>query len=361
MKLSPSTYWRSMASGADTSVAARITRTLFIPLSAVYAIVQNLRVALFASGILRSKKLPRPVISVGNIAVGGTGKTPVTAYVAGFLLAEGLRVAVLSRGYGGSSEGQTRIVSDGKDILLSAHECGDEPFLLASTIPGLMVIIGADRYEAGRLAMEQLSPDVFLLDDGYQHLRLQRDLNILLLDYTRPYGNGWCLPAGLLREPRQSINRADLVILTRSPDGAVAQVAGSDIQSCCASHHLNDLVPLGGGPPHDFASLAGRKILAVAGIAEPESFFAGLRESGMYLVETVILPDHTAYDTVTLNEISDTYRLSGADLVVTTEKDGVKLATIPHALSEKILLCRLTLQLVDPAPVVASLRNLLQK
>ena len=350
-----------MASGADSSAAARTIRALLILPSVVYAIIQQLRTALFVRGILRSRKLPRPVISVGNIAVGGTGKTPVTAYVAGLLQAEGLRVAVLSRGYGGNSEGEVRIVSDGNEILLSAHECGDEPFLLASTIPGLMVIIGADRYEAGRLAMERLRPDVFLLDDGYQHQRLQRDLNILLLDYTRPYGNGWCLPAGLLREPRQAVNRADLVIHTRSPDGAVAQVAGPGIQSCCASHHLNDLIPLGGGPPLEFSFLAGRKVLAVAGIAEPESFFDGLRERGLNLVWTMIFPDHAGYDTATLNEITDRYRSTGADLVVTTEKDGVKLATIPHPLAEKILLCRLTLKLVDPAPVAASLRNLLQK
>ena len=133
-----STHWRNMANGTRSSVLDRLLLALLIPLALVYALVQRLRAALYRAGMLKNRRLPRPVISVGNITVGGTGKTPVTALIARMLLERGARVAVLSRGYGGAREGTTAIVSDGSRILLTAEECGDEPYLLASTVPGLM-------------------------------------------------------------------------------------------------------------------------------------------------------------------------------------------------------------------------------
>ena len=169
-----------------------------------YGELLRVRAWAYATGLLPSRRLGRPVISVGNITVGGTGKTPMTALIARYLMGQGKRVAVLSRGYGGTSRGEARIVSDGSKLLLSASEAGDEPYLLAKELPGLMVVIGHDRYEAGRLAERELNPDLFILDDGFQHLRLQRDLNILLLDGRNPFGNGLTLPAGLLREPRSA-------------------------------------------------------------------------------------------------------------------------------------------------------------
>jgi tetraacyldisaccharide 4'-kinase len=253
-----------------------------------------------------------------------------------------------------------RIVSDGKEMMLSAHECGDEPYLLASTIPGLMVVIGADRYAAGILAMEHLRPDVFLLDDGFQHLRLHRDLNILLMDYARPFGNGWCLPSGLLREPKSAALRADLVIYTRCPVGARVTQVVPGRPSTCARHQLVDLVPMAGGEYFDYCTLHGRNVLAFAGIAEPNTFFDGLRAHGVNLVATICFPDHTVYDHETLDEIAEVFRSCGADMAITTEKDGVKLAAIPHALLEKILLSRLTLEFENPMLLSQSLSNLLQ-
>jgi tetraacyldisaccharide 4'-kinase len=277
------------------------------------------------------------------------------------LLDQGWRVAVLSRGYGGSCEGEVRIVSDGKEILLSARECGDEPFLLASTIPGLMVVMGADRHAAGQLAMERLQPDVFLLDDGFQHLQLQRDLNILLLDYARPFGNGCCLPAGLLREPRSAVDRADLVIHTRCPEAATVVTKVSGKPSCAARHVLKDLVPFNGGGALGFEALRGKKVLACAGIAEPEGFFEELRARGVTVVAALSFPDHVAYDDAGMNHIASTFRNCGADLLLTTEKDGVKLYDLPSDLLKKTMLCRLTLQIDNPTPLADALRNLLQK
>jgi tetraacyldisaccharide 4'-kinase len=270
-------------------------------------------------------------------------------------------VAVLSRGYGGSCEGQVKIVSDGKKIFLSANECGDEPFLLARSIPGLMVVIGSDRHAAGLLAMEHLAPDVFLLDDGFQHLRLHRDLNILLVDYSRPFGNGWTLPAGLLREPIPAARRADLVIRTRCPDNAVAASPVTARPHCCARHLLGAAVPLAGGEPLPFAALLGKKLLAFAGIAEPDLFFTGLREQGLDLAATINFPDHVDYTAASIQKIAALFMTSGAEFSITTEKDGVKLTTLPRELSGKMLLARLDLAIDDPTPLTVLLRNLLQK
>ena len=350
-----------MASGACVDPAARLLRFFLVPLALLYGLFQCLRAGLYQSGTLSSKRLPRPVISVGNIAVGGTGKTPVTAYIARLLLGQGLRVAVLSRGYGGSREGQTTVVADGKSLLLSADECGDEPFLLASTIPGLMVVIGPDRHTAGLLALDSLNPDVFLLDDGFQHLRLQRDLNILLVDYKHPFGNGWTLPAGLLREPPSAARRADLVIQTRCPAGAEVAELVPGRPHCSARHLLGDAIPLVGGEVLRLEALRGKKLLAFAGIAEPEGFFAGLRALGLNLVATLNFPDHAVYDAVALAEIADRLRTSGANLAVTTEKDGVKLRTLSPDVAEKTVLACLELSFDDPTPLTSMLRNLLQK
>jgi tetraacyldisaccharide 4'-kinase len=355
------TYWRALASGQRNDLLSRLLRMVLVPASLVYALLQRLRADLYRSGALNARRLPRPVISVGNITVGGTGKTPVTAYIARQLLAQGVRVAVLSRGYGGSREGETAIVSDGVNILLSASECGDEPFLLARGIPGLMVIIGPDRFDAGLLALERLKPDIFLLDDGFQHLRLHRDLNLLLLDYTRPFGNGWTLPAGLLREPIRAANRADLVIRTRCPERAAAGVVLPGIPQCNARHLLGDAVPLDGGDAVQLDAMRGKKILAFAGIAEPGLFFDELRGRGLDLAATIDFPDHVAYGTAAVQRLTDKCAASGAEIILTTEKDGVKLMDMPAELRKITFLVQLELVMDDPAPLISLLRNLLQK
>jgi len=361
MKASFSAYWRGVASGTAQDAGSRFLRGLLVPASLVYALVQHLRTGMYRSGLLTTRKLGRPVISIGNITVGGTGKTPVTAHIARLIMGQGLKVAVLSRGYGGTLEGQTAIVSDGHGIILTPEQCGDEPFLLAKGVPGLAVVIGTDRHAAGQLALERCNPDVFLLDDGFQHQRLHRDLNILLLDCTRPFGNGWTLPAGLLRESKGAAGRADLVVLTRCPEGATAMSPVPGKPWCRARHDLGDLLPLTGGELLRFESLRNRKVVAFCGIADPQAFFEGLRGQGLQVVATRCFPDHVDYTAARLAEIEDLVKSSAADYAITTEKDGVKLGRLPGASAEKILLARLSLGIDEPAPLKELLFNLLQK
>lgn len=361
MNKSYHTYWRELASGSRTSLADYLVLLFLTPFAWLYSSALRLRAGLYRTGMLKTHLLPRPVVSIGNITVGGTGKTPVTAYIARFLLAQGYRVAVLSRGYGGSLEGQTCVVSDGAAIMLSAGECGDEPYLLASTVPGLMVVIGPDRYAAGQMAMQQLVPDIFLLDDGFQHLRLHRDLNILLMNFSRPFGNGWTLPAGILREPSTAVRRADLVIYTRAPEGSAIPRDTGATPRCLSSHTIADLLPLGGHSPVPFSRCSGHAVLAFAGIADPDSFFAGLRRKGLNLVHTISFPDHVVYDRVRCDEIAEAMRTSGADFLVTTEKDGVKLKGLSQKCKDRTLLARLELTIDNPALLKGLLNKLQQR
>ena len=353
-------YWRTLATGERINLLDQSLLAFLIPFALVYALVQRLRAVIYLTGIFKTKRLPRPVLSVGNLAVGGAGKTPVTAHIARFFMGEGRRVAILSRGYGGSLEGKTAIVSDGKTISLSPEQCGDEPYMLASTIPGLMVVIGANRYEAGALALEQFSPDIFILDDGFQHLRLHRDLNILLLDCARPFGNSRTLPAGILREPISAAKRADILIQTRCPEGQERAMFGESIPCYGSRHVISNIICINDGKALDLISLDKAKLLAFAGIANPEFFFDGLRKRGLNIATTLCFPDHARYDEKLFSKIEQTMLATGADYAITTEKDGVKLRNLSERFKHKILLAQLELRFSDPESFAEALRGALR-
>lgn len=346
-------YFRSLVSGARAGFADRLVLALLAAFSIPYGIVVRLRAYAYAHDILRVKRLSRPVISIGNLTVGGTGKTPMAALVARLLMARGKRVAVISRGYGGSREGETRIVSDGRTILLSAAEAGDEPVHLATSVPGLMTVIGTDRHAAGIMAQERLNPDVFILDDGFQHLRLHRDLNILLLDCRSPLGNGRMLPAGLLREPISALQRADLVVYTRC-SGAESPAVHGAITACRAGHVLAGIELLPGGERQSFEILHGRKGLAFAGIADPDAFFESLQREGLELVATVPFSDHCPYGEDEVTRLVDSYRTTGADYLITTGKDAVKLGSALGRLTT-VYAAVLEMRVADPGPLEAAI------
>lgn len=355
------TYFRELVAGSRQGLADRLLFAFLVLCSFPYALVMKLRAFGYRTGILPSRRLPRPVISVGNISVGGTGKTPTVLLIARHLLERGKRVVVLTRGYGGSLEGEIRIVSDGAQLLLSPEEAGDEPCLLASALPGLMVVMGPDRYRAGCLAMERLAPDIFLLDDGFQHQRLVRDLDILLLDGTRPFSTGRTLPAGLLREPPSAARRADLVIFTRST-GAVPDTGTlvRGIPLCTSRHRLERYMPLKGGEERPLTDLAGRRIIAFAGIADPAAFFNGLEEAGLPLVATLAFPDHTRYGKDELEALGRLKQDKKGNCLVTTAKDAVKLQPYRGILGD-CCVALLELRLNDPHLLAHALEHTLRE
>lgn len=349
--------FRNLVSGKRRGMLDRFFLALLTVLSVPYAMVVRLRAFAYAAGISRVNRLDRPVVSVGNLTVGGTGKTPMVALVARLFMARGKRVAVISRGYGGSLEGETHIVSDGSTVLLTAAQAGDEPVHLATAVPGLIAVIGTDRYAAGLLALERLNPDIFILDDGFQHLRLHRDLNILLMDCCAPLGNGRTLPAGLLREPPSAMKRADLVVYTRC-SGAQAPTVHGVIPACRAGHALTGVELLPGGERQQFNILHGRRGVAFAGIADPEVFFASLREEGVDLVATVSFDDHCRYGEQEVARLVAACRTAGADYLITTGKDAVKLGSVLRRLGN-VYAAVLEMRLLEPVIIERALNKIL--
>jgi tetraacyldisaccharide 4'-kinase len=303
---------------------------ILAPLSSLYGRLTSLRADWYASGRLAAEALPRPTISVGNLTFGGTGKTPFVAFLARRMRFEGWRPAVLSRGYGRRSRGVV-VVSEGAGPLVGAEQGGDEPVALASAEPGVVIVVGERRSEAARRAAE-LGADLFLLDDGFQHLAVRRDANLLLLDAADAFGGGRLPPGGRLREPVAAVRRADAFVFTRvdraSPARAVLETLSRLAPRVPIFHariRAAGLFDENGGPIAA-ESVAPRRLLAVCGVAHPESFSATLAELGLSPEERLDFRDHQRYGTRQLARIHAAAERSGASLLATTEKDSVKLA-----------------------------------
>lgn len=292
----------------------------------------QLRLIAYKVGLLRIKSLPVYVVSIGNITTGGTGKTPLAAMLAEWAGRNGFRVGILSRGYKGKRTQNTLVVSDGKKALASVDEAGDEPFLLARKLPSVPVLISKKRYRIGRLALKLFNSELLLLDDGYQHLSLNRDLNILLLDARRQFGNRSLLPLGPLREPVEQIKRADLIIITRCTD----QHPGDDLvdflrqgfpgRPIFRSGHFPDQVifPLIGKayPP---GILSGKKVVAFAGLANPDDFLEMVKDLGARVIHFEAFSDHHPFTKDEIEELASWKTRSDNDFLLTTEKDWVRI------------------------------------
>ncbi len=313
-----------------------LERGLLFPLyllSLPYAGIVRTRSFLYSLGLLKTRTLPRPVISVGNITVGGTGKTPLVMALAKGLTARGIPVAILSRGYK-RSKTFGPVVSDGKTIFLSPDASGDEPFLMAKACRDVPVLVGKNRFINGQLAFERFGVKGLLLDDGYQYLLLHRDINILLIDSTIGFGDHHLLPRGILREPLSHLRRADLFLINQAKKPAVCQVLEKKIRDICPAARVfhSDYDPLDLLSPEEkqegLNTLTGMKVLALSGIAHPHSFSSMLRRYGVKVIGEAIFPDHHLYTTRDLSYIEE--KAKGADSIVTTEKDMVKLKIL-HA------------------------------
>lgn len=316
------------------------------PLGALYGIVARARVALYRRGALRVHKINAPVISVGNITTGGTGKTPLVEWLARQLARENLRPCILTRGYGRADAGQRVLVSDGERILADARTGGDEPRLLAERLQGVAAIISdVDRVAAARWALENLHSDLFILDDGFQHLRLARDLNILLIDATNPWGGGRLLPHGRLREPVHEVTRADCCVITRAEQATDIDALRKEVlrlsggrpvflsQARTTGLGLVAVPPANAPLESEQTSLmaisgAPKAVAAFCALGNPQAFFTQLLADGFTLQHTRSFTDHHVYTQSDIEALEREAKARGAQALLTTAKDGVKLRAL---------------------------------
>lgn len=318
----------------DIAPGPSLRALLFVP-GALYSAAVRARNGLYDAGLLPVRRLPAPAVALGNLTVGGTGKTPVTSFAAASLSESGYRVGVLARGYRRAGGSAPLVVSDGRSILAEAARAGDEAYLVARDNPSVAVAVGADRLAAARLLDEAAAPEVYLLDDAFQHRAIGRDLNVLLVDGKDPWGNGKMLPFGPLREPIEAVSRADAVVVTRG-DGRCPAA----LERILETRHSRARVfharlaarrfTRADGEPVDLLALKGLATYAFSGIARPDRFEADLDALGLRRVGTRRFPDHHAYRPRDLAALGADARRNGAEIMVTTEKDLVRIAAAPE-------------------------------
>ncbi len=334
-----------MKGGAETPIIS--LASILYMMSLGYGGIQKLRGLFYRKNVFKPRRLPCKVVSIGNITVGGTGKTPMTIYVANRIKELGYTVVVISRGYKGQAEKTEAMIGDGKVIFLGPDIAGDEPFMLACRLQDIPVIVGRDRFAAGMLAMHDVHPDVIVLDDGFQHLKLARDLDFVLLDYIQPFGNSHLLPRGTLREPVDSLSRSDACILTRT------KISSSSAQRS-AVNQLRVLVPqcpvfssfqipyyytipaatkapfeqLSKQPCSDhFKVLAGRRVIAFSGIARNDDFRQTVEGFHCDATGFFEFPDHHPYSERDFSDITQAAKKTAAEMLITTEKDYARIAS----------------------------------
>jgi len=307
------------------------------PLSLLYGAVTRTRLSLYRRGTFQTTKLDRPVISIGNITVGGTGKTPLVEYVARTVAAQGKKVCILTRGYGRKDAHLQVIVSDGYGVLASPGEAGDEPYLLATKLAGQAAVISsADRIAAAQEAIKDFGAEVFVLDDGFQHLRLARDLNIACIDATNPWGGGRLLPYGRLREAPEGLRRADCVVLTRCDQVESVEALREQVRELIDGRPIFEsrmrpvrVVSLKNGPE---TMAAPGRVGAFCAVGNPASFFESLRSLNYELGLERAFADHHEYTQGDVDALNELAKETGANALITTAKDAVKLKGMAFAL-----------------------------
>ncbi len=358
-------------------VGPNLLRFVLKCLSRLYSFIMNVRLALYEHRLLRSKTLGCQVISIGNLTVGGTGKTPVVEVFARALQQNGRKVAILSRGYKKAetpaseklvnlltfrtpAQEPPRVVSDGNRLLLDSEMGGDEPYMLATNLPNVCVLVDKDRVKSGRYAIQKLGCDTLLLDDGFQYLKLKHRVDIVLVDRTNPFDNGFVLPRGLLRESVRHLSRATFVFITKSAgDGSPelrrqihALNGTAEIAECRHTpRHFQDVFS---GERRALDFLRGKKIAALSGIASPRGFEESLERLGAALVHRERFADHHRYTQQEILDAINAARDRGAEAIVTTEKDAVRLPLLERR-DLPIYFLRVEIELLSGAEDFAAL------
>lgn len=334
------TYLYKLVHGEKHGLGASFVLALLRAFSVIYGIGVVVKLSLYQLGILKRHKLPCKVISLGNITVGGTGKTPTALTLASTIRDMGHRVVILNRGYRAKWKGQVGLVSDGRKIYMSASEAGDEAYLLAKNLPGVAVLIGRDRTITGDYAVKHLKADVIILDDGYQHWQLARDIDIVLVDTLNMFGNNFLLPRGTLREPLSHLNRAHAFLLTKvdqSTDGA-----REALRNIITNYNDRAITVESVHSPQNFIEIEewykgstsgamkiegikGMKIVPFCAIGNPSSFEQTITDLDADIVASEQFPDHHAYTMSEMHCIMQKAVDSGAAALITTDKDAVKI------------------------------------
>ena len=298
-----------------------------------YRIAAGAHRAGYTSGLRRRRRLPCPAVSIGNLTLGGTGKTPLTEWTARWYRRQGWRVAVLSRGYGGVSSKQPVVVSAGDGPITDWRTAGDEAYLLARRLPGVPVLAGRNRYASGLYACERFDAQVLVLDDGFQHHALHRDCDIVLIDASNPFGYGVLLPRGTLREPLGALRRAQIIVLSR------VETAGDAVPGLCEQIRRytgqrpvyrmavspDDLYRHDTGCSVDLSWLQQRRVVAFAGLGNPRAFVTSLAQSRARVAAFLVFPDHHPYTPADWQAVCEVACREEAEALVTTEKDVVRL------------------------------------
>ena len=360
--------------GADRDQPAGVNALLAVlkGMSLVFGAVVGVRDFLYRVGLMRRHPLGIQVISIGNVTAGGTGKTPVTEIFARTLAAEGRKVAILSRGYRRKEAPWWRrmftqvidpplVVSDGRHVLLDSAVGGDEPYMLASNLPGVAVVVDRNRVKAGRYAVKRLGCNTLILDDGFQYQKLKHSIEVVLVDATNPFGNGNLLPRGILREPARRLKRADIIFLTKCR-GDVSAVRDevrrynrtAEIVEC--NHTPKLLRDVWSREEFPLSWLQGKTTCTLSGIASPKGFENSLRRLGARVVWCERYADHHRYDSseilYALNRTAD----RGADALVTTEKDAVRFPRL-ETTPVRCLYLRIAIEILSGAESFDSIIN----
>jgi len=317
-------------------------KSFLFAISIGYGGLVKLRENLYKKGFLQSKRLPCTVISIGNITVGGSGKTPMTIYMAELIKHLGYGVAIISRGYKGRAEKIGGVVCDGRMICMGPDEAGDEPFMISERLKTVPVIVGQNRFKAGILAIKEFKPDVLLLDDAFQHLKLNRDIDLVLLDSKKPFGNTYLFPRGTLRETASALLRGDAVIFTRSGVGKPAALDQIKrivpkkpifhsfhtpyIYKIITGNSLQSPDRLNISSMYDFDIFKRKRVFAFSGIASNDDFRRTIESFRCELENFSGFPDHHPYSNRELDEIVKSAMDLSAEFIFTTEKDYVRIA-----------------------------------
>lgn len=335
-------YIYQIAYGPETPFYGWLILGFLRGCSYLYEYGVRLKLAMYNIGLKKKEKLNCCVISIGNITVGGTGKTPTAQKMADLIKRMGYRVVILNRGYRSHWEKEIGVVSDGNKIFMTAYEAGDEAYLMAKTLPGIPVVIGKNRAITGKYAVEKLNAEVIIMDDGYQHWHLERDLDVVLVDTLNMFGNGCVLPRGMLREPLENLNRGDLFLLTKTDQSSVLSrmQLRKTIEKYNAKapvvesvHHPKNFVEIadwykGITQNHmELSELEGKNVMVFSAIGNPSSFEQTLSSIGLNIKEAVRYPDHHDYGMLEMQYIIERASSQKAVAMVTTSKDAVKIPT----------------------------------